>query len=246
MVDIVRVADYGALSERLAAEVLSCMSDTGEKFICLPSGDTPLGAFKIIASKLSGNNANHLNFKFVGLDEWVGMGRDTKGSCQSCMFEHLYNPAAISNDQIIEFNAQSTDLEMECMKMDRFIEEKGPLDLVVLGIGMNGHLGLNEPGASFSQYSHIVSLTETTRKVAQKYFPQPVELEKGITLGIRHFLEAKRLILIASGKQKATIVRRIMEEEVSEDIPATIVKIHPNSTLLIDYQAASELQEESP
>lgn len=243
MVDIERVTDYGALSERLAAEVLSCMLDSGENLICLPSGDTPLGAFKIIASKLSGKS-NRLNFKLVGLDEWVGMGRDTKGSCQSCMFEHLYKPCAIGRDKIIEFNAQSADLEMECRKMDRFIAENGPIDLAVLGIGMNGHLGLNEPGTSFSQSSHIVPLSETTKKVAQKYFPEPVELEKGITLGLKHFLEAKRLILIASGKQKAEIVRRIMEEEVSERIPATIAKIHPDSTLLIDHHAASALQEE--
>jgi glucosamine-6-phosphate isomerase len=239
--DIEIFFDYEALSERLADEILSYMFDPSGNLICLPSGDTPRRAYQILSVALSQRKGRPLTCTLIGLDEWVGMGKNTRGSCQYIMHEWLYKPASIRGEQIIEFNARSPDLTGECKKMDRFIAEYGPIDLAVLGIGINGHLGLNEPGTSFSQTSHVVNLTKTTKRTAQKYFPEKVVLEKGITLGLKHFLEARRLILIASGKQKAEVIKRIVREDVSEQIPATIAKIHRNSTLLIDQDAASEL-----
>jgi len=146
------VKDYDALSEVLADEVLSYMMSSSEKLICLPSGDTPLGAFKVIAESLAGKEEEGLSFKLVGLDEWVGMGRETEGSCQFYMNEYLYKPGSMADSRIVEFNARAENLEAEAVKMDRYVNENGPLDIVVLGIGMNGHLGLNEPGTSFESY----------------------------------------------------------------------------------------------
>ncbi|WP_394238765.1 6-phosphogluconolactonase [Niallia oryzisoli] len=239
--EIKTVKDYDALSACLADEVLSYMVSSSEKLICLPSGDTPLGAFKWIAESLAEKEAPSLHYKLVGLDEWVGMGRETEGSCQFYMNEHLYKPGKIDDARIVEFNAKAEDLENELEKMDQFLKEHGPLDLVVLGIGMNGHLGLNEPGTSFKTYSHIVPLTDKTKEVAQKYFSEETPLEKGITLGINYFLEAKRLIVIASGKHKADIIKQLVDSEATESLPASIVKLHKNSTLLIDEAAASSL-----
>ncbi|MGG3470388.1 glucosamine-6-phosphate deaminase [Neobacillus pocheonensis] len=239
--EIVKVLDYDELSQQLAGEILSYMTTPDQKLICLPSGDTPLGAYRKISKNLLEKDLATLNFKFIGLDEWVGMGRETKGSCQYYMNEYLYKPIFIKDHQTIEFNARSLDLIEECHKMDQYLNHHGPLDLVVLGVGMNGHLGLNEPSSSFNSYSQIIELSQTTKIVAQKYFSEKVKLEKGITLGLKHFLEAKRLILIASGKQKAKIVKKIVQEEISESLPATIAKLHPNSTLLIDENAANEL-----
>jgi glucosamine-6-phosphate isomerase len=235
------VNDYQELSEKVANEIISFMLNKEKKLICLPSGDTPIGAYKIICEKLNGINVNDLNVKFVGLGEWVGFGRDTVGSCQNYMFKNLYKPLSINNEKIVEFNARSSNLEMECNRIDKLIDREGPLDLVVLGIGVNGHLGLNEPKTSFQQKSHVVKLTESTKKVAQKYFTENVNLENGITLGIHHFLESKRLILIAAGKKKADIIKQIIDGEVTVEIPATAARLHQNCSLIIDKEAASAL-----
>jgi glucosamine-6-phosphate isomerase len=236
-----KVLDYETLSRSLADVILDYIRSSSEKLICLPSGDTPVGAYRIVSEALPQADIDSLKFKLVGLDEWVGMGYETAGSCQHYLNEHLYKPGLIPKDKIIEFNAQSLNLLDECEKMDDFLQKHGPLDLVVLGIGMNGHLGLNEPGTSFALYSHITDLDEKTKIVAKKYFPHEVKLEKGITLGIKHFLEAKRLILIASGSQKAEIVRRMVEGGITEGVPATMAKLHQNSLLLIDEAAAAKL-----
>ena len=157
------------------------------------------------------------------------------------MEKYLFGKLKLGADQVIEFNAKAEDLENECKKMDDFIKSNGGLDLVVLGVGMNGHLGLNEPGVSFDNYSHVVELSENTKKVAQKYFDTERELEKGITIGIKHFLEAKKEILVVSGEKKADIVKKLVEEEVNENVPATSAKLHKNSFLLIDKESSSKL-----
>jgi len=113
--------------------------------------------------------------------------------------------------------------------------------MMLLGAGMNGHLGLNEPGTSFDLYSHIVDLDETTRIVGQKYFSGKVTLTSGITLGLKYVMEAKTVILQLNGIRKAEVVKRLIESEVSSAFPASAVKTHLNSFLLLDKEAARYL-----
>ena len=239
--EIIKFEDYKGLSENLGNEILDCMKSEEKTLICLASGDTPLGAFEYIVNELGDEDLSKYNFTFVGLDEWAGMDKDDFGSCQDYMEKYLFGKLKLGADQVIEFNAKAEDLENECKKMDDFIKSNGGLDLVVLGVGMNGHLGLNEPGVSFDNYSHVVELSENTKKVAQKYFDTERKLEKGITIGIKHFLEAKKEILVVSGEKKADIVKKLVEEEPNENVPATSAKLHKNSFLLIDKESSSKL-----
>jgi 6-phosphogluconolactonase/glucosamine-6-phosphate isomerase/deaminase len=112
---------------------------------------------------------------------------------------------------------------------------------MLLGAGMNGHLGLNEPGTSFDLYSHIVTLDETTRKVGQKYFSGNVNLTGGISLGIKYIMEARTVILQMNGTRKAEVARKLIDSEVSPAFPASALKAHKNSFLLLDKDAAAYL-----
>ena len=211
--NIITKNNYQDLSSYLGEQIIDKMKSNTKSLICLASGDTPLGAFKYIVDKFENKDLTNDNFVFVGLDEWVGMDKNDKGSCQEYMDEYLFN--------------------------------NNGLDLVVLGIGMNGHLGLNEPNEDCNQYSHVVDLSESTKEVAQKYFDNETKLEKGITIGIRHFLEAKEVILVASGTRKAEIIKKICDSDITESIPATVLKKHNNVTLLLDKDSAKLLDEES-
>lgn len=230
--------NYEDLSSYLGDQIVNKMKESRKNLICLASGDTPLGAFKYVTDKFTNNDLAKENFVFVGLDEWVSMDKNDKGSCQEYMEEYLFSKLKISKEQIIQFDAKSEDLENECHKMDKYIFENNGLDLVVLGIGMNGHLGLNEPNENYNQYSHVVDLSENTKEVAQKYFTNETKLEKGITIGIKHFLEAKEVILVASGRRKSEIIKKIYDSDITESIPATILKKHSNVTLLLDEESA--------
>src|SRR5438045_858479 len=126
--------------------------------------------------------------------------------------------------------------------MDDYIFHHGPIDLMIVGIGMNGHIGFNEPGISFSLYSHIADLDETTTTVGQKYFDSPAKLKQGLTLGLRHLLESRKLILLANGRKKAEVIQKTVEGKVSNNFPASIVQQHPNCVLMIDEEAGALLK----
>jgi glucosamine-6-phosphate isomerase len=239
--EIIKTKDYKELSEYAGKIILEEIKSDKKTLICLASGDTPQGAYTYVAEELKGEDLSKYNFIFVGLDEWAGMDKNDKGSCQDYMQRDLFGKLKLAPGQLVEFNAKSDNLEEECRKMDEFIKENGGLDLVILGVGMNGHLGLNEPGTDFEKYSHVVDLTENTKEVAKKYFDSERKLEQGITLGIKHFLEARREVLIISGIKKADIAKKVAEGEVSEEIPATSAKLHKNSCLILDAESSSKL-----
>jgi galactosamine-6-phosphate isomerase len=125
-------------------------------------------------------------------------------------------------------------LAAECALTNEAIAQHGGLDLMLVGLGMNGHIGLNEPNTAFDTYAHVSELAEVTVSVGQKYFNGQTALTQGITVGLRHLQEAKTVILIATGAKKAKIVERVCSEEISEKLPASILKQHKNSYFWVD------------
>ena len=112
---------------------------------------------------------------------------------------------------------------------------------MIVGIGMNGHIGFNEPGVSFDNYSHVIELDDTTVTVGQKYFKSAVDLGKGITLGLKHLQESKKVLLIANGTKKAEVIKKTVEEKMTTSFPASIMQSHPNGFVMVDEQAAGLL-----
>jgi 6-phosphogluconolactonase/glucosamine-6-phosphate isomerase/deaminase len=155
--------------------------------------------------------------------------------------ENIIKPLNLQPEQVHLFNALTVDLPAEVEKTNILVLSLGGIDLMLVGIGMNGHIGFNEPGASFTSYAHITRLDEFTQQVGQKYFKSATELKQGITLGLKHLLEAKRAILIANGSKKASIIKQVLEGEISEQLPASIMRTHRNGLFLIDQEAASLL-----
>jgi glucosamine-6-phosphate isomerase len=139
------------------------------------------------------------------------------------------------------FNAMADDLTAECLKMDEHIKEAGGIDILLVGIGMNGHIGFNEPGTSFDSFCHVALLDETTKTVGQKYFKEQIELNKGITIGLGHLLTAKKVFLQANGIKKAEVIKQTVEGTITEDFPASIMQQHTNGFILVDEEAGSLL-----
>ena len=232
--------NYEALSQAAAEQVEKLLAEKPDAVLCLPSGSTPLGMFKILAEKSKAGEVDFSKCTFVGLDEWVGMGPDDEGSCRYWIDRDFLKPIGFRDDQIIYFDAKSTDLPSECERINQAIAELGGLDLMVLGVGMNGHLALNEPGTSFDSYAHVSTLDRVTAIVGQKYFLEETSLTEGITLGLRHAREARQLIVMASGRFKADVMRRALEGEVSEDFPASLVQRVEGVIVMLDKAAAGK------
>lgn len=232
--------DYEALSLAAAEQVAKLLEEKPDAVLCLPSGSTPLGMFKILAQKSKAGEVDFSKCTFVGLDEWVGLGPDDQGSCRYWIDRDFLHPIGFREDQIVYFDAKSNDLLGECERVNQAIAELGGLDLMVLGVGMNGHLALNEPGASFDSYAHLSTLEPITAEVGQKYFSKATPLTEGITLGLRHAREAKQLIVMACGAAKAPVMQRALEDEVSEDFPASLVQRIEGVIVMLDQAAAGK------
>lgn len=233
--------DYAELSVKTAEMIAAIITEKPDALLCFPAGETSVGTFKHLVKLNKTGKISFKKCKIVGLDEWANIGEMKSENCFSFMKKHLFDHIDYSEDNLCFFNGESTDLKSECVKTDNFIKKHGPIDVMLLGAGMNGHLGLNEPGTSFDLYSHIVNLDETTKIVGQKYFTGNVVLSKGISLGIRYIMESKTVILQMNGTRKAEIAKKLVDSEITTALPASALKAHKNSYLLLDKEAAGNL-----
>jgi 6-phosphogluconolactonase/glucosamine-6-phosphate isomerase/deaminase len=157
------------------------------------------------------------------------------------MDHHLFFPLNILPHQIEFFDGAAEDLNEECHRTNEFISRRGSIDLILVGLGLNGHLGMNEPGVDYNLDAHIASLAEQTKETAKKYFDYEVTLKFGLTLGPRHILESKLAVLIVSGSKKAAILAQALEGELSNNVPAGMLQKHANAYCFIDNDAAALL-----
>ena len=228
---------YETLSESTASFILDYVRKKPDALICVPSGDSPRLAFQKIVAAAQPKDFEQVTV--VALDEWVGIPPENKGSCRYLIENDFVKSLNLRPDQFYYFDGMSQDLEAECTKINQLIAKHGGLDIMFVGLGINGHIGLNEPGSSFQDYAHVSELAESTISVGQKYFSSQTALTQGITIGLKHLLEAKIVILIANGIKKTNIVKRIQNETVSEQLPASILKLHPNAYFWVDEAAAN-------
>lgn len=236
------VADtYSKMSKQAADDVIEIMKSSEQPLICTASGDSPAGLYKEIVERVDNNRLNAPGWLFVGLDEWVGLNGEDEGSCLYHLDRQLFFPLKTPRDKICFFDGRAANLASECDRTENFIQKCGGMDVVILGIGMNGHVGMNEPGTSANSRSHVTNLDPTTQKVGQKYFKKEQKLTQGITLGLATLMEARTIILVASGKHKADIIQKIVEGEISEKLPATILRHHPSLKIYLDADAASKM-----
>lgn len=234
--------NYDELSAKVAAEVQILVAGKPDAVLCFPSGDTPLGLFKALVELQKNGDIDFSACTFIGLDEWLGMDENDEGSCKYFIFRELYQSLGLSENQIHFFDAKAADPVQECKRIDKVILGLGGIDLMVLGIGMNGHLGLNEPGISPDLYSHVMELDAVTKVVGQKYFASETPLTRGISLGLMHIMASKRVVLMANGERKADIIQQVVEGEISNQIPASLIRNHLNASLYLDNDSASEIK----
>ena len=236
----IRIFENHKHQSQAAAELIAgLVRDKPKALLCLPAGHTSLQTYAILAELSASGKVNFQRCRFVGLDEWLGLNGEP--GCLDFLREHFFTPLRIPDRNIVFFDRQTQSAASESQRINRYLAAEGPIDLVLLGIGQNGHLGLNEPGTGFDSDAHVADLDAVTRKVCQKYFPRQVCLEKGLTLGIRQILEARCAILEVSGTVKADILHQAVDGQPTVQVPASAMQLHSNAIVLTDAQAASRL-----
>jgi glucosamine-6-phosphate isomerase len=208
--------------------------------VCLPSGTTPVEVYAEMARSVRSGLASFANATVFALDEFGGLARDDPGRTALMLQRQLVDVVDLRPASFRILDPEAADLVQHCADYDRAIG--AGFDLVVLGIGLNGHLGMNEPGSSQDSTTHRANLHETTIQSSARYFAHRNLPRWGLTVGLKTILASAEVWLLATGPAKAAIIERTVRGDINQDNPASLLRRHPNCFLFLDEDAAAELR----
>ncbi len=236
---VIITKDYDEMS-RKAFEVMSgVVKSNPEAVIGLATGSTPIGLYKNMIKDHNENGTSYKKIKTVNLDEYAGLDVTSDQSYVYFMRDNLFNHIDIDLKNTNIENGKAADREAECARYNALLETMQQ-DIQVLGIGSNGHIAFNEPGTPFGSVTHIVNLTESTIKDNSRLFKSIDEVPRqAFTMGLKNIMNAKKILILANGANKAKAVYGLVKGEVTENVPASILQLHPDCTLVCDEAAAA-------
>ena len=240
MIRIYKAKDYNDLS-RKAANIISAQIIMKPNCVLgLATGSSPIGTYKQLVDWFKKGDLDFREVHTVNLDEYKGLGGDNKESYRFFMNSNLFDQVNIDKQNTNVPNGLAVDAEAECDRYNKLIRQLGGIDLQLLGIGHNGHIGFNEPEEAFEKETHLVTLTESTIEANARLFDKQEEVPKyAFTMGIKSIMQAKKILIIASGEDKAQIMRDAFFGPVTPKIPASILQIHNDLTIVADEAALS-------
>lgn len=215
-----------------------------ESVLGLATGSTPLPLYAELVRRSRAGTLDFSRVRSVNLDEYVGLSPDHPQSYQYFMRENLFAHIPMKPGNAVLPDGLAEDLEGECRAYDRRIQDWGGVDLQLLGIGHNGHIGFNEPGPVFTLWTHVVQLAESTRTANARFFdgdPKKVPVQ-AITMGIGSIMSARKILLMAAGRDKAEALSQAFGGDVNPQVPASILQLHPDVTVIADRDAAARIE----
>lgn len=232
--EIIRVknAEEGG---KKAFEIIKKGMDNGATVLGLATGSTPITLYK----EMTSSDLDFSNMTSVNLDEYVGLGEDDDQSYRHFMNVQLFDKKPFKETFVP--NGKADDLEAACKEYDEVIENH-PIDIQILGIGQNGHIGFNEPGAPFDGKTSVVDLTESTINANKRFFEKAEDVPtKAVSMGVGSILKGKEIVLLAYGENKADAIKGMIDGPVTTDMPASALQNHDNVIVIIDDAAGSKL-----
>lgn len=240
---LIVVDDYLALSREAARFVARRLLAKPDLVLALPTGETPLGLYRELARLHREGLLDFSRATAFNLDEFLGIPPNHPASFRSYMERHFWGQVNLRPEARHIPQSLPADPTGECQRYEALIQGAGGLDLAILGLGRNGHIAFNEPGTPFERRTHVAELTEETRADEAERFGGLGNVPKrAITLGIRTLMNAREVLLLVSGIEKAGILARALEGPVTPAVPASVLQLHPNLTVLVDRAAAAFLQ----
>ncbi len=228
--------------DKAALIVIDLIKSRPNATLGFATGSTPIPLYDRIV-EAHNNGLDLSNIKTFNLDEYVGLAQSDSNSYHTFMFENLFSRVNIPRENINLLNGKAQDIVKEFMNYERKIMAN-PIDLQILGIGENGHIGFNEPGTSFGSLTHIADLSESTMQANAQYFPKGVVPKQVITMGLLTIMQAKQIIIMAFGAKKANAVKAMLEGPIDPSCPASILRNHPNVVYIMDKEAATYLSKQ--
>jgi glucosamine-6-phosphate deaminase len=240
---IIEVKDYQEMSRAAAEYIINKINQSPKITLGLATGGTPKGVYEHLIKDHKQNGTSYAHVTSFNLDEYIGLSKEDHNSYYHYMYENLFKYININPSSTNIPSGINSNLQAECDEYERKIEQQGGIDLQLLGIGSNGHIGFNEPGTSFQSKTHVVDLAQSTREANARYFNNLEEVPtQAITMGINTIVKSKEILLLVSGKAKQEAIVKLFNGDVSESFPASILKDHQNTTIIVDEEALSGIK----
>lgn len=234
---ILVVENYEKMSEVAANIIKETMERKPNAVLGLATGSTPIGMYKELIKMNNNGEIDFSKVSTVNLDEYVGLTGENDQSYRYFMDNNLFNHININKDKTFVPNGMEDDYEKECKEYDKKIEELGGIDIQVLGIGANGHIGFNEPNDVLVYGTHKVKLAESTINANSRFFNSIEEVPKyAITMGVGMIMHAKKIILMVKGKDKAKAVKQLIDGEITTQNPSTMLQLHQDVTVIVEKE----------
>jgi glucosamine-6-phosphate deaminase len=230
--------NYEEMSKAAARIVAGCVVLNPSCVLGLATGSTPIGMYNELAEMNKRGEVDFSDVKSYNLDEYYPLSADNDQSYRYFMNENLFSKVNIKMENTHVLNGLAEDPEKECENFEKMIKEAGGIDIQVLGIGENGHIGFNEPAATLNAKTHLTGLTESTIEANSRFFNSKEDVPtQALTMGMGTIMAARKVILLASGKKKYDVVRSFFNDEIDTNIPSTFLKLHKDFVLLCDKEA---------
>jgi glucosamine-6-phosphate deaminase len=232
--------NYQTMSKKAALMAASQITLKPDSNLGLATGGTPLAMYDNLIEMYQNDEINFSEVQTFNLDEYCGLKADHPNSYHHYMYQNFFNEINIKKENIHIPDGAAEDSKQECKRYEKSIKKARGIDLQILGIGSNGHIGFNEPAENLNVATEVVDLTEETIEANSRYFDSKDEVpKKAISMGMATILKADRIVLLASGESKAEAVKKTVSGKISTQVPATLLQTHPEITILLDQEAAS-------
>lgn len=240
--NICKAKDYKDMSRKAANIISAQVIMKPDCVLGLATGSSPIGTYAQLIEWYKKGDLDFSQVTSVNLDEYKGLGPDNDQSYRYFMNTNLFNHINIDKTRTFVPNGLEADSEKACKEYNETIERVGGIDLQLLGLGHNGHIGFNEPADSFARFTHCIDLTESTIEANKRFFESEADVPRqAYTMGIGNIMSAKKIVVVVSGKDKAKILKKVVYGPITPQVPASILQLHPDVVIVADEDAMSEL-----
>ena len=229
-------ADYAAMSAQAAALVKTEVQRTPDLLLCASAGGTPTGMYELLTQAGPGRSNLFSQVRLLQINECLGLPRGHPATCQSDLRQKLALPLGLRGARFLAFRSDALNPERECARVARGLNSHGPIGLCILGLGANGHVAMNEPGPSLVPGVHVTELTPSSRAhpMLNSLHVKPTH---GLTLGMGDILRSQKILLLVSGRKKCAALKKLLAGRVTTQFPASLLWLHPHTTVLCDRPA---------
>ena len=239
---ICRATDYNDMSRKAAQIILAQIIMKPNCVLGLATGSSPIGTYKQLIEWYNKDELDFSEVTSINLDEYKGLSPENDQSYRYFMNHNLFDHVNIDKTHTFVPNGLEKDSKKACDSYNEIIRKQGGIDLQLLGLGHNGHIGFNEPGAAFEKETHCVDLTESTIEANKRFFASEEDVPRqAYTMGIKNIMQAKKILVVVSGEDKADILKEVLYGAITPEVPASILQLHNDVTIVADEAALSKI-----